>query len=735
MLPIAYFPRVCTSHFGNVIFKSICFMYDMPIVFDEDYDMFLLNGKSTTYAFGIARKDMLLSFYWGPKVSTTDEIPLVNMMGGASFTNQKGVMPLEFNSAWGMSYVENCLKVEFSDGVRSVHFEYNGYEIKDNYIKEEQIVPSTPKNSNQTLIIHLKDDKYAFEIDLYYRLYEELDIIERWMEVKNTGKSQIKVENILSALWNFPVYRSFTRLTHLHGSHSHEFQVARTDLAPGKLVLDSRRGSTGHYRNPIFMLDDGEANEENGHVYFGALAWSGSWKIVAERTSHGYTRILGGLNNYDFTYNLKDSQSLITPSFFGGFTQGGFGGASRLLHDLQTTYILPENKKDKIRKVIYNSWEVTTFSVNETQQMELAEVAAELGVEIFVMDDGWFGERNHDRAGLGDWIPNPEKFPNGLGPLIQKVKDLGMEFGLWFEPEMVNPDSDLYREHPEWVIKFPGREPDQGRNQLNLNLALLEVKEYVYNAVANILEQHPGITYIKWDMNKSICDMPERWMWYEYVKNLYEIFGRLRDAFPYLHIENCSGGGGRADMGLMPYYDTNWTSDNTNPFHRLFIQEGFSMAYTPRIMSAWVTDMGSFDLKYRFYSSMMGIMGIGANILKWTEKEKRKAKQYIQKYKEIREVVQFGDLYRISSPREGALTAVEYVSKDKSRAVLFAFKKVSDLSDDIIYIPVKGLKPDVKYIAPGFMGTVEGKAIMNQGIKTSLSGTHSCHLFEIKKQE
>jgi alpha-galactosidase len=391
--------------------------------------------------------------------------------------------------------------------------------------------------------------------------------------------------------------------------------------------------------------------------------------------------------------------------------------------------------------VLYNSWEATEFNVSESRQKELADKAGKLGVELFVIDDGWFGKRNNDRAGLGDWFPNAEKFPNGLKPLIDYVNQLGMDFGLWVEPEMVNRDSNLYRAHPDWVMNFPDRPRSELRNQLVLNLARDDVTEYIFNVLDKLATQYK-IRYFKWDMNRTFSEpgWPEqapgdqRKLWVKYVLNLYNIMDRLRAKHPNLEIESCSGGGGRIDLGILKRVDEFWTSDNTEAFDRLRIQEGFSQAYAAKFMSAWVTDVPntngrSTPLQYRFLVAMQGALGIGANLNKWSEEDSRLAKQMIALDKRIRDTVQLGSLYRLLSPRTNDVTANEYVSSDGAQAVLFAFRHSQEYDTPPPTIQLRGLDARAVYKLESIDGKLidkrpelSGAYLMESGLNLNLRG-------------
>jgi alpha-galactosidase len=480
-------------------------------------------------------------------------------------------------------------------------------------------------------------------------------------------------------------------------------------------------------------------------VWFGALAWSGSWRITVERDQLDAVRITGGFNPFDFGYVLKPGAKLETPAFYAGYTRGGLGEAARVLHRFELERILPHTNESadartpRLRPVLYNSWEATNFNVNEAGQMALAEKAAALGVDRFVMDDGWFGERTNDHAGLGDWYVNPQKFPHGLKPLIDKVHALGMDFGLWVEPEMVNPDSDLYRAHPDWVLHFPGRPETEQRNQLVLNLARTDVRDFVLSTLDRLLNDN-DIAFLKWDYNRNWSEpgwdqLPaaeQKAVYVEYTRNLYWILSELRRRHPKVEIESCSGGGGRVDLGILRYVDEVWPSDNTDPFDRLSIQDGFTYAYTPQIMMAWVTDSPhwlnhrSTSLEYRMLSSMQGSLGIGADISKWTPEETALAKRLIAAYKHVQATIVQGDLYRLISPRDGSeFSSTETVRADKGQAVIFAFIHSTQEGRGFPLLKLKGLDPAAEYTLSAIEGrtradtpeTASGAWWMNHGLE------------------
>ena len=603
------------------------------------------------------------------------------------------------------------------------------------------------------LTVTLKDIQDDIEAALHYRVDPATGIISRWAVVRNGTQQQVKVESEQSATWYLPPGDGY-RLSYLSGRWAAETQLNQEPIEEGMKVLESRLGHTGHNLNPWFAIDAGDATDNFGRVWFGALAWSGNWKIAIEQTPYRQVRVTGGFNTFDFSYMLKPGESLESPAFYGGFTQSGFGEASRLLHNLERNKIEPHGADARVRPVLYNSWEATEFNVTEAGQKALAEKAAKLGVELFVIDDGWFGKRNNDHAGLGDWVVNPAKFPNGLKPLISYVNGLGMDFGLWVEPEMVNPDSDLYRAHPDWVMNFPGRPRSELRNQLVLNLARDDVSDYIFNVLDKLATEY-NIRYFKWDMNRTFSEpgWPEvapdeqQKLWVKYVWNLYGIMARLRAKHPNLEIESCSGGGGRIDLGILRYVDEVWTSDNTEAFDRLRIQEGFSEAYAAKFMSAWVTDVPnqngrSTSLAYRFLVAMQGALGVGANLNKWREEDSELATRMIKLYKRIRQTVQFGNLYRLLSPRISDTTANEYVSMDGKQAVLFAFRHSQQYNTPSPLIYLQGLNSRSVYRIESANGKLKGTPmelsgayLLGHGLQLELTGDFDAAAVILQKME
>lgn len=697
------------------------------IVFSEKEKVWVLQSGDATYAFGVNERDELQHLYWGERLSARDFTTAHSLPEWASFDLSTTTTPQEY-PGWGAGlYVEPALKVTFANGNREVVLHYLDHKIESNDLE-----------------ITLKDEVSALYVHLHYRVYPDNGIIERSARIENRSSEAVTLESAQSASWTLPNDRSY-HLHYLTGRWAGEWQLQSERLQVGKRVLESRRGSTGNEANPWFAIDQSDsADQSHGPVWFGELGWSGSWRFTIERTPSGQCRVVGGFNPFDFGYRLAAGESLQTPPFYAGFTDAGRGEASRILHRFQLERILPGTPHPRLRPVLYNSWEATEFNVDEAGQMELAEKASRLGVERFVVDDGWFGQRNNDRAGLGDWYVNPQKFPHGLKPLIDRVHHLGMDFGLWVEPEMVNPDSDLYRKHPDWVLNFPGRPRTEGRNQLVLNLARDDVKEYIFSWLDRLVTEN-DIALLKWDYNRNWSEpgWPEaapadhKKIWVRYVQNLYDIIDRLRGKHPRLEIEGCSGGGGRVDLGMLRRVDQVWPSDNTDALDRLTIQYGFTEAYTPHAMMAWVTDVPNgingrvTPLSFRFLVAMSGSLGIGGNLNKWTDEEMAVASKMISFYKQIRPTVQDGSLHRLDSPMESDFTAMQYVSQDSQQVVVFAYLHSQQFGRSMPLLHLEGLAEDAMYSVSAIddklgedAGKLSGSYLMHHGIRLRLRGDY-----------
>jgi alpha-galactosidase len=683
------------------------------IAFDPDSHTWLLSTPTTGYLLRLV-EGVPRHAYWGPSLTLEQAaavplpVPLtmINFEGGAYDVEE---LPVDGGARFGVP----SLQVRFPDGTRALELAYAGHDI-----------------AGGRLTLRLRDRYYPFEVDLHYQVHPDTDVIERWTTIRHTGDgAPVEVLRADSANWPVPP-RDGYRLRHVTGHWSGESQLERVPVTRGETVLTSRRGTTGHHANPWLTLDAGDASEEHGEVWSVALAWSGTWRLTVTRTPADLVSATGGAGHDGVSVRLAAGQEWRTPTCAGLYTGDGYGGASRAWHGYVRGHVLPH--PDELRPVLYNSWEATGFTVDEVGQRDLARQAAALGVELFVMDDGWFGARVDDHAGLGDWTVNPRRFPNGLAPLVDEVHKLGMLFGIWVEPEMVNPDSDLYRAHPDWVLHFPQRARTELRNQLVLNLARPDVAQWAHAWLDRLVADN-DIDFLKWDMNRPFTEAgwPEAGadadvLWHAYVHNLYGIMDRLRADHPGLRIETCSGGGGRVDLGILRRTDEAWTSDNTDARDRLSIQYGYTQVYPAQTMAAWVTDVPNFltarsvPLRFRFHVAMSGVLGVGGDLPQWSEAELAEAAELIAQYKRIRPVVQHGAAYRLRPPDGDGLSALQYVSADGTESVAFFWLPAPHFGRVPHPVALRGLDPAARYREEG-SGTIHhGAVLLGHGLRPPL---------------
>lgn len=631
-------------------------------------------------------------------------------------------VPLAYPTHGDPVFKEPCLAAIYHDGTRAVRLTFRADRV------------TTTAAGDPVLEIELEDPAYQLAVIHRFAALRGASLIERSVRLENRSREPVVIERALTAALPLPPgrYEAFT----LHGRWGREFQLARRPLLPGKLVTESRRGFTSHEANPWFAIGlAGQGSEHHGPVWFGALAWSGNWATTFEVESNDSLHVTCGVNPFDFGWLLAPGEAFETPALVCGYTDEGLGGASRILHAHTLASVLPAATREAVLPVLYNSWEATKFAVTVGEQIALAERAREIGVELFVVDDGWFGQRASDHAGLGDWTVNAAKFPRGLGELIDRVHGLGMRFGLWVEPEMVNPDSDLYRAHPDWVFHYPQRPRTEVRNQLVLDFAIPAVRDNIHRQLAVLLREH-RIDFFKWDCNRPITEggWPEgdrerqREAAVRHVRGVYEVIDRLREEFPALVIETCCSGGGRVDLGILARTDQAWTSDNTEATDRLPIQYGYSRAYPARTMVCWVTDCPNDQtgrttpLPFRFHVAMQGVLGIGGHILRWTPDEVTAAHELVAQYKEIRRTVQRGTQYWLVPPGLTGPCAVEYVSPDRREAVLLLYQVHTMLSAGPPQVRLLGLDPARRYRrGDGAIST--GAALMAVGVPAELTET------------
>ncbi len=663
-----------------------------------------IHTPTTTYAVRWEETGAVVRpLYWGPRMSLADvaAVPAWSSPHGDTFES-----PLEAAEEYpvdgGRRYGAPALGVRFAGGATGPQF-----------------TPAGARVTGTGLVLTFRDRIEPLELELHFRVHPDSDVVERWSVLRHTGDTGVvEVTRHDAAVWCLPMREDY-RLSHVVGAWSAEGRLERVTLPTAETVLQSRRGATGHRDNPWVMVDDGTAAEDGGEVWSVALATSGSWRLTVARSAAGRCAVSGGAGHEGVVALLHPGDSLASPILAAAYTADGFGAASRAWHRYQRRHVLPHPAE--LRPVLYNSWEATTFAVTEQGQRDLAHAAAAVGAELFVVDDGWFRGRDSDRAGLGDWTPDPVKFPRGLRPLADEVRRLGMAFGLWVEPEMTNPDSDLFRAHPEWVHGAAGREPTLIRHQLVLDFGRADVRDWAFTTLDAVVRE-TGLVFFKWDYNRPLTEAGPG-AWTGHAHGVHEVMDRLRTAHRHLRIESCASGGGRVDLAMLRRTDQVWTSDNTDAVDRLSIQHGYTQLYAPGTMVAWVTDSPnpltgrSVPLRFRFHVAMAGVLGIGGDLTRWSAEELKQARELTDTYRDVRRVVQHGDLHRLRPPA-ATTPAVQYVHAD--RVVVLAFRVAARFAPAPDRLALRGLDPGAAY-RDDDSGTVHpGAVLLRSGLPLTL---------------
>lgn len=690
-----------------------------------------IETDNSVYEVGVANDGIVVPIYYGPKgrIDQTRDLPLnVDPIIGSK------IREVPFRGG----FVEQTPGVEviYNDHTRDCELIYQSYKIEE--------VQGAP-----CLRIDMIDKHYQLQVSSFIRVIAENDILEKWIVLSNQSDKAVLVENAQSG--SICLEQDEYELRHFSGQWANEFMMHKTRLTPGVKTLQVRDFFS--WTSPWFaVMPENKSDEHSGLVWFGQVAYAGNWRVDFDKSSSGNLQIIGGTNFWDTELTLEPAEAFTTPKMVFGFSSEGLNGASQRLHDYIRGRVMRPVTREQLRPVLYNSWEVSTFNVNEQQQVDLAKVAKDIGVELFVVDDGWFRGRINDKAGLGDWEVDKNKFPNGLAPFIEKVKQLDLQFGIWIEPEMVNKDSDLYRAHPDWVLHYPTRVAHEHRNQLMLNLARQDVCDYLFKMLDTLFTEY-DIDYIKWDRNRAITEpgwpsaSPEmqREVRIRFIDNLYKLIDALQAKHPKIAFETCSGGGGRVNLAMLGRMDQAWPSDNTNPSDRVMMQYGYLNAFPANTMSSWVTDTdwhkSAPSLEYRFDVAMSGLLGIGADITKWDEKEKEIARRKIAQYKEIRGVVQKGTLFRLQSPFETQRSVLQYVLPDKTKSVVFMYNmwdtlKLSTSTGNAYQnVRLKGLDPQALYRVSDFWDKkVDGETLMNIGLPWLAFGDTNSRIFVLEKE-
>ncbi|MGW2898557.1 alpha-galactosidase [Streptomyces sp. NPDC001212] len=611
------------------------------------------------------------------------------------------------------------------------------------------------QDGDRALRLEFADDLLGLRTTLHYETVPGTDVVLRWTELTCTGETEARLERFDSAAVTVPV-QGGARLTYLAGQWSQEFQLKDVRLERGRFEMESTQGSAGHAYHPWLAIQDAAAPAEGATPTYGiALEWSGNWRITADAEPGGAVRVRAGRVPHEGAVRLAPGATLVTPRLACAFSPDGLDGLARVWHRYERH--LTSDRIDRPRKVLYNSWEATGFDVDAAGQLELAKAAAELGAELFVVDDGWFTGRPDDSGGLGDWDPDPAEFPGGFDRFVEDVRALGLDFGLWVEPEGISPRSRLYAEHPEWVYRIDGRPATLVRNQLLLDLGREDVQDFVIGTLDRLLGSH-AISYLKWDMNRPPTERgrpghpagpdPEQHdLDAAHVAGYLRVLDHLRTAHPHVTVEGCAGGGARVEHATLARTDVLWPSDNTAPIDRLRIQYGYLHAHAPHTMSSWVTDApGVFDprprsLAFRFVNSIAGVLGIGADIRHWTTEQRAEAAEWIARYKEIRDVVHHGEVHLLGSPADPTC-GIQYEERGKhsgARLVVTAWN--TGPLDGAPLVPgrparlrLRGLRPDAVYTDTATGTRYSGAYLIHSGLPLAWTAGHDAELTVLARQ-
>lgn len=626
-----------------------------------------VETKNTALVLQSDAKNNLGLIYFGRKLSQPAEYNAISAMYKQT-EDYTGVANAAYTSSGSRNLFEPAITVRHADGNNSLDLRYLRHTVEK-------------LDSNVSLItVFLKDPVYALDVNLFYKVYFNEDVVEQWSSIKNNQKGNVVLKKFASANLYFKGEGFW--LNQYHGDWAKEMRPEESKLTHGIKTLDTKLGTRANLFQPsVFMISmDKPATEDEGTVLYGALEWSGNFRTDLELDNQDNLRIISGINNYASDYTLKAKERFTTPAFLYTLSTAGKGRASRNLHNWARNYKLLDGKGDRL--TLLNNWEATYFDFNENKLFELIKDTKKLGVDLFLLDDGWFANkypRNGDGAGLGDWQENKQKLPNGIASLVKEADKNGVKFGIWIEPEMVNPKSELYEKHRDWIVKQPKREEYYFRNQLELDLTNPEVQDFVFDVVDGLFTKNPNLSYIKWDCNAVVYNAysatlkDQSHFYIEYVRGLYNVLKRIRTKYPTVPMMLCSGGGGRVDYAALQYFTEYWPSDNTDPMERIFIQWEYSYFY-PAIASAnHVTDWGKQPIKFRTDVAMMGKLGFDIVVSELSDADLKFCQDAIKTYNSLKPVIFHGDQYRLSDPKTSAVASISYIDANKSSGVIFNY--------------------------------------------------------------
>jgi alpha-galactosidase len=666
---------------------------------------------NTELVFRVSGRDgRLYQVYFGSRINNTDDLNRARDPGHIAY------------ATFGTDNLfEPAIRATHNDGNPSLELKYVSH-------LSEKI------NDDVTLTkIILRDPVYPFEVTLNFKAYSDENVFEQWVEIKHNEKKPVTIFNYASSMLHFDAGTYW--LTQFHGDWAEEMRMKESELTAGIKILDTKLGTRADmYQTPVFMLSLNEKSDENtGEVLAGTLGWAGNFRFLFEVDEKGSLRIISGINPFASEYSLEPDRIFKTPSMIFTFSDQGRGQTSRNLHHWATNWGILDGSGSRF--TLLNNWEATGFNFDEKRLVGILNDTKKMGLDLFLLDDGWFANkypRNNDRAGLGDWQENRAKLPHGLGYLVREADSIGVKFGIWIEPEMVNPRSELYETHPDWILKLPNRPENYYRNQLVLDLTNPKVQEFVYSVVDGMLSANPGIAFIKWDCNRMMTNAysvylkdKQSHLYVDYVNSLYGVLDRLRQKYPHLPIMLCSGGGGRVDYGTLKYFTEFWASDNTDALERIYIQWGYSYFFPAFAVCNHVTSWGRQSLKFRTDVAMMGKMGYDIKVGEMTDNELKFSQEAIANYKRLSDIIWHGDLYRLISPYEENRAVLMYVNKSQTKAVLFGYILNARYGETFGKVLLQGLDPSRTYSVKEINVSNEGRRrpMMNEN-RRSYSGDY-----------
>ncbi len=709
----------------------------MGIIFNKKNKTLTLQTKNTSYQMKIGNLDYLLHLYYGPAIHDVDmSYQIMQYDRGFSGnpyesrdarTFSLDAQPQEFSTQQQGDFRTSSIEIVNGDGSYSYNGKTAAYQITKGKYQLETL-PCVFANDNDTvdsLEITLNDAITNVQVSLLYGVFEEADIITRAVKVTNQGDKPIHLKKIMSVCLDFLNGANFDLLS-LPGRYGQERQVERQHMTHHIHTIGSVRGSSSHQQNPFVVLCDQEATEDYGKCYGFSLMYSGNFLAEAELDQYDQLRLVMGINPKQFVYEIKPGKTFEGPEVVMAFTEHGFTGLSHLYHDFYRTNLCKSKFVTEVqRPVLINSWEAAFMDFDDVKLVEIAKAAKNMGVDLLVMDDGWFGKRDDDNSGLGDWFVNKDKIRCGLHKLVEQINDLGMKFGIWFEPEMVSEDSDLYRAHPDWAMEIPGRHGVRSRNQIALDMSRKEVQDYLIKQINSILDD-ANIYYVKWDINRSLSDICSNTLpkaqqgdvYHRFILGLYRVMDAIILSHPDILFEGCSGGGGRYDPAMLHYYPQYWVSDNNNPIDRLKLHYGTSFVYPTCTMGAHISDSGKFvPLETKAVVAMCGTFGYELDATHLTKEEQEICWEQSQRFRKYYPILFKGDYYRLTNPfKMGNMTAWQHVTKDKGESLLSVVVTNLTCNGPQEYIRAKGLDPNAMYTVNGGETAYSGSALMHAGL-------------------